>query len=170
MSRSIARWSCGISLKLARLNLGLHTPWRLALLFAPVLRVPKLYEQSMRLNCCRTVSAAGIGSSVSNNWFLAPSDATGSGGAQCVSVNLMGRIGGAGQNGKAECRVEALADEVHHRVAQVEIDRHLRRGGKEFRQQGREVQHAERDGCGYGEVPCEGVGLSARCLEREQRQ
>jgi hypothetical protein len=41
MSRSIARWSCGISLWSAALNLGLCTPWRFALFF-PVLRVPKL--------------------------------------------------------------------------------------------------------------------------------
>jgi hypothetical protein len=59
MLRSIVRWLRGMSLKLTRLNLGLHRPWRLALFFALALHVPKLYKQSMRLNCCRRVSAAG---------------------------------------------------------------------------------------------------------------
>jgi hypothetical protein len=35
MSQSIARWSCGISLWSAALNLGLGTPWRFALFSCP---------------------------------------------------------------------------------------------------------------------------------------
>src|SRR5689334_16979490 len=43
----------------------------------------------------------------------------------------------------------------------VEIDRHLRIGGKEFRQQGRVVQHAEGDGCGQPHQPAR-----HRCLRQ----
>ena len=32
-------------------------------------------------------------------------------------------------------------------IAQVEIDRYFRKGGKEFRQQGRHMQQPERHGC-----------------------
>jgi hypothetical protein len=54
---------------------------------------------------------------------------------------------GVGQDGDADRRVEALADKVDHRIAQVEIDRHLRIGGKEFRQRWRDVQQPERHRC-----------------------
>ena len=40
----------------------------------------------------------------------------------------------------ADGRVETLSDKVHHRIAQVKIDRDLRIAGQEFRQQGRDVQ------------------------------
>jgi multimeric flavodoxin WrbA len=47
VSRSIARWSCGISLWLAALNLGLCTPWRFAVLRVPKLRVPELVPEEI---------------------------------------------------------------------------------------------------------------------------
>ena len=54
---------------------------------------------------------------------------------------------GVGQDGDADCRVEPFTDEIGESIAQVEIDRYLRKGGKEFRQQRRHMQQPERHGC-----------------------
>jgi hypothetical protein len=50
---------------------------------------------------------------------------------------------GIRQRADSQCRIEAVADEIDCRIAQVQVDRHIGIGVQKIRQDGRDMAQAE---------------------------